>query len=100
MHANNAPPLTLEADTHWFKLIFQRPEAKNDNPLIEKTSKTSSKEHIINLLKQNPYSTIRELSFKTGLSVKTIEWNLNKLKQENSIERMGSRKAGYWVIRE
>jgi len=41
---------------------------------------------------------MKELATKTRLTVKGIEWNIRKLKAENIIQRVGSRKGGHWEI--
>ena len=50
------------------------------------------------LIKENPKITSKELAEKTGVSIKGIEWQLKKLKDENLIERRGSDKGGHWEI--
>lgn len=42
--------------------------------------------------------TIPELAEKTGVSLSTIERTIKYLQNENKINRVGSKKAGYWLI--
>ncbi|MBD3361430.1 winged helix-turn-helix transcriptional regulator [Candidatus Woesearchaeota archaeon] len=73
----------------FFKAIFYRP--------LEKTvGKTVGK--ILDLIRQNPKITREELSEKTGLSVRGIEWNLKNLKKKKIIKRIGPAKGGHWEI--
>ena len=51
---------------------------------------------IVEILNAVPKITIRELALKTGMSMKTTERNLSKLKELGLIQRVGSRKTGSW----
>lgn len=42
--------------------------------------------------------TRKELTGKLEMSDKTIRYYIDKLKEENIIERIGSTKSGYWKI--
>lgn len=53
---------------------------------------------LIRLLSKNAYSTIPELAKRTGKSEATIHRYLNVLVEKNIIERVGSRKNGYWKV--
>lgn len=52
----------------------------------------------LNLLKSNPNLTQREIANKLNLSEITIKRNIKELKENGSIERIGSKKTGYWKI--
>ncbi len=52
---------------------------------------------ILSLIKENSFITIKELADKLNVSEKTIKRDLNKLKKENVLKRIG-RKGGYWEI--
>jgi ATP-dependent DNA helicase RecG len=56
-------------------------------------------EKILFLIADNPQITQTELSEKTGLTRRGIEWNLTKLKDQGLLERIGPAKGGYWKIR-
>ena len=53
---------------------------------------------IIDLLKNNKYLNIPELSKKTNKSEPTIHRHLNKLCDLNLLKRTGSRKTGFWEV--
>ena len=53
---------------------------------------------IISLIKENPSITIHELADKIGLTVKGIEWNIRKVKEDGKLKRIGPAKGGYWEI--
>ena len=52
---------------------------------------------IFNLIRENNSITIKELAEKLKVSEKTIKRDLEKLKKENLIKRVG-KKGGYWEI--
>ena len=54
---------------------------------------------IIELIKENPSITIPEIASETGLTVKGIEWNLKKLKEDGKLKRIGPDKGGYWAVK-
>ncbi|MCX9083056.1 MAG: DUF977 family protein [Candidatus Methanoperedens sp.] len=55
-------------------------------------------EKIINLIKENPKITTKELADKTGLSVKSIEWNIKELKDKGLLRRIGADRGGHWEV--
>ena len=55
-------------------------------------------EKIIDVMRNNPKVTQKQLEEITGLSRRGIEWNLAKLKAEGRIRRIGSAKGGKWEI--
>ena len=71
-----------------FRVIFRKDKT------VEKTV-----EKIIVLIKENNNITQAELSKKTGLSRRGVEWNLNKLKQKGLLKRIGPDKGGHWEVK-
>ena len=66
-----------------------------------KTSlKTSLKttQKIIDIMKSNPYVTIEDLCKECGLTRGGLKWNIQKMKEQNIIRRVGPKKGGYWEI--
>ena len=53
---------------------------------------------LLDLLKEDPKITREELANKTGLSIRGVEYNLNKLKQDGLIKRIGPAKGGHWEV--
>ena len=43
--------------------------------------------------------TIERLAEKVGISVRNIEKNIARLKEEGHLKRIGSRKTGYWEVK-
>jgi ATP-dependent DNA helicase RecG len=64
---------------------------------IEKTIK-KNKQKILDLVRQNPKITVEELAKATGLSSVGVRYNLNKLKKENVLKRVGPDKGGHWEV--
>ena len=46
----------------------------------------------------NPNITNQELADTLELTVKGIEWQIKKLKEDSKIERIGGAKGGHWEI--
>ena len=53
---------------------------------------------ILDIIKQNPKITIKELCEKTNKSSRTVTRTLSSLKKQNRIARIGANKNGYWKI--
>ena len=60
------------------------------------TNKTEDK--IVELIRDNPNITIKQIMIKTGLSDSGVKKNLKQLKEKSIINRVGSNKSGYWEI--
>ncbi len=57
-------------------------------------------EKIITLMARNPHITQKELSLAIGLSRRGVEKNIDKLKKEGKIKRIGPAKGGQWKVTE
>jgi Fic family protein len=62
------------------------------------TGKNETVEKILEIIKNNPQVTQKELSELTGLSRRGVEWNITQLKQKRIIERVGADRGGSWKI--
>jgi ATP-dependent DNA helicase RecG len=58
--------------------------------------KTSVK--ILELVKINPQITIPELATNVGISIRTIERNIQKLQKESILKRVGGANGGYCEV--
>lgn len=67
-------------------------------PAQKTVEKTVGK--ILVLIKENPKITREELSAKTGLTIRGIEWNLARLKEKGILKRIGPAKGGHWEIKD
>ena len=50
------------------------------------------------MLIENPRLTRKELAKRLGVNEVSIRYRLDKLKESGRIERLGSTKAGKWVV--
>ena len=55
-------------------------------------------ETLLEYLKENPKATQKELAIHFNVTKRTIERNMNILKNENLIKRVGNNRSGYWKI--
>ncbi len=55
--------------------------------------------NLINLIKENGSITINDLSAKLNITRSTVIRDLKKLRELNIIQRIGSDKTGYWVVK-
>ena len=58
--------------------------------------KTSDR--ILSLMKESPAITIAEIVEATGLSRNGVKWNIDKMKVEGLIRRVGPDKGGHWEV--
>ncbi len=59
---------------------------------------STTQRQIIDILKDNPEITIKEIADKLEKNETTVVRNIGKLKKQGIIERVGSDKTGYWKI--
>ena len=85
------PEIQVSELNSFFTIIFKRPFTAQVN-----TEKTMEK--ILIIIKDNPKITQKEISEKTGLTRRGIEWNLQQLKEKGIIKRIGPDKGGHWEI--
>jgi len=89
---------------NFFRVIFYRKPSyslKQTSETVVKTvgetvAKTVVK--ILALIKDNPKITRAELATQTDLTIRGVEWNLRKLKDDGAIRRVGSAKGGHWEV--
>ena len=77
------------------KMIY---ETINKIIVEQNSSKETSQEKIINLIKSNPDITQNEIAEKLNLTRDGISYNMKVLKDKNIIKREGSNKTGRWKI--
>ena len=90
-------------DEYGFTFIFDRDQYDGINDKINDKKKADSMKNtldeiIIDILVANAYSTIPEIAKTTGKSEPTVQRHLKSLSDQMRIERVGSRKNGYWKI--
>lgn len=71
-----------------------------DNTTQKTTQKNTigTTQKILQILVNNPKSTRKELAELVGLTTDGVKWNLEKLKKDGKIRRIGPDKGGYWEV--
>ncbi|OYT11336.1 MAG: hypothetical protein B6I18_04595 [Bacteroidetes bacterium 4572_112] len=77
-----------------FTIVFKKRLIKS---ILKKTSEKTS-EKILSLLKENSNITISQMAEVIGVSSRSIERNVKKLKSERKLKRIGPDKGGYWEV--
>lgn len=75
--------------------------------LLEKTTQKTTQKiklnknqlMIIELIKANPKITMNEMTKKLNITIDGIKYNLRKLKNNGTIERVGPDNGGYWNLK-
>ena len=65
---------------------------------VERVELTDNRKKIISEIRNNPNITKEQLLIILGISTTAIDKNLNYLKEQNYIKRVGSKKTGYWKV--
>ena len=76
--------------------IPEKTTQKTAQKTTQKTEKTTQK--ILDIIKNNPQVTRKELAELVGITADGIKWNLEKLKETGKIRRIGPDKGGKWDI--
>jgi len=59
---------------------------------------TKNQQTILRIIDESPDITLEVLAEKVGIAVRSIERNIAILKEKGILDRIGSRKTGYWKI--
>jgi hypothetical protein len=78
----------------WVEFYFNNTSNKKENT----ETRVKTREKILEIISTNPNTTNQELADTLELTVKGIEWQIKKLKEENKLQRIGGAKGGYWEI--
>lgn len=107
--SDNGVRLTL-FNRNYFETMATQNDTQNDiqndtqndtqNDIFKQERKLSIRyEKILDNMKRNIYITGKELSEMLGVSQSTIRRDINKLKELEIVEYVGSSKKGYWKIK-
>lgn len=88
-----------ESDDYSFSFTFFRKQIDDRDKSREKM-KVSNNMLILDMLKKKPSSGRETLSKELGLSTATISREMKTLQTLGLIERVGSKKTGYWKVKE
>jgi ATP-dependent DNA helicase RecG len=68
------------------------------NDVSKDVSKDDRASTLLSLLKEDPAITIDQLAQKCLVNIKTIQRDLERLKSNSSVRRVGGRKNGHWEV--
>ncbi len=71
---------------------------KESEKTAQKSSQKSSQK-VLELIKDNPHITIKELAEQVEISDRAVKNHIKKLKDEGFLERIGSDKGGFWEVK-
>lgn len=101
MEAAGQPFPEIESNL-FFRMTFKRPfYTEQKTPSSDKGSDKSSdksSEMVLDEIKKNPSISAVKLAEIFGLTSRAIEKHISNLKADGKLERVGSKKHGYWKI--
>ena len=77
----------------YYALVFSAPLIPGED---DKAS--NIREKILSLLRENPGITRRSLADQCAISIRAVGKNLDQMKKEGIIRRVGNNRSGYWEI--
>lgn len=91
-----------EYDEYWFITIFYRQPTEQSDNVTDKKSDHSEQRLtlILQLIINKSHISTTELATELKVSKRTILRDINILKLQNKLERIGKEKTGYWKINE
>lgn len=102
------PPIFEDKEMFRVIIPLTRDEKLDENDLINLANGTlngtlndtlnGTLNLILEIIKSKNNITQKELSNETGIPLRTIKRNMDILKEDGYIERVGSKKSGYWKI--
>ena len=96
------PPEFMEI-SDMFRVNFYRPsyaavETTGKTNVQENVQEKSREDVIIGLITENERISIKEIAEKLGVTSKTVQRDMDKLKERNRIQRTGADKGGHWEV--
>ncbi len=92
------PEYTVYPEDIMIKFEALNTDINTDTNTDTNTDKDFKAEKLLEYLKENPKATQKELAEYFNVTKRTIERNMNILKKEKFIERIGNNRSGYWRI--
>lgn len=65
---------------------------------IRDISLTEADKDVVRVIIKNPRITQKEIALEIGWKVDRVKYYINKLKQQNVIQRVGSSQKGHWNL--
>jgi ATP-dependent DNA helicase RecG len=87
-----------------FRIVVKTPEETSvETPMktgVKASGKTSGKTSgkILDLIRENTSISIPEMASKLERTPRTIEMQINQLKSEGLLRRVGAAKGGHWEV--
>ena len=85
-----------------FRVVLFKEKTDVTKDVIKDVTKDVTKEKriikILELVESNPSITTGEIALHLGLTPRTVLRDINQLKNENRLKRVGGRKKGKWII--
>ena len=88
-------------DGYLVRLEYSEQRTKTTHKTTPKTTpKTTLKtrDHLLNLIQENPQITIARLAESCGISTRAIQKNIEWLKNEGLLLRIGADRGGHWEV--
>ena len=86
--------------TGFFTILFRRKTSENIGINIGiNIGLNETQNKVVELMKKDSKITIPRISEIIGIAKRNIEVNISELKKKGIIERIGSRKNGYWEVK-
>ncbi len=58
----------------------------------------NTEQRILEIIAGSPEVTIAKIAAQLNIATTTVEYNIDKLRKKELLERIGSRKNGYWQV--
>lgn len=81
-----------------FTIIFYRKNYEKNDKVTKNVGVNSTQRKILKLIEQNQNITQKEMASKLKTTVRTIERNINILKEKGILRREGTDKVGCWKM--
>lgn len=77
----------------WVEFYFNKVENQDLENETRVKTRVKTREKILELISENQKITNQELADKLELTIKGIEWQIKKLKEQGKLERIGGAKG-------
>ena len=88
------PAFEYETSGLWISFAFP-PAVPVDT---EEKTREKTREKILRLMRENPHISTDELAGTLGITRKGVEWQVNRMKKEGVLKRIGGDKGGHWEV--
>lgn len=82
----------------YIPLTTESSEKEKKNNVGVNVGVNDTQKQILKLIKENNIITQKEIANKLKITKRTVERNINVLKKQGFLQRVGSDKTGYWKI--